>query len=165
MSQRRAAAVERVGGLGVCRKEVACGEVRKARKQGFQLREEWVGAQMKLCRPLPSSVFPSAFTDNTACRPPDPGYSWSHSWLDGENTWVSFQSLAAFPAPTPAHSSFLPTARAAETEAARHSLPHLHLLLWLLLPIQVWDLLQDIVSLPSRPPALPYLFLPPSNTL
>lgn len=129
MSQRRAAAVERVGGLGVCRKEIACGEVRKARKQGFQLREEWVGAQMKLCRALPFSVFPSAFTDNTACRPPDPGYSWSHSWLD---------------------------ARAAETEAARYSLPHLHLLLWLLLPIQVWDLLQDVVSLPSRPP----LFIP-----
>lgn len=56
----------------------------------------------------------------------------------------------------PAHSSFLPTAWAAEAEAARHSLPHLHLLLWLLSSIQVWDLLQDVVSLPSRPP----LFIP-----
>lgn len=39
----------RVGDLGVYKKEIACGKVRKARKQGFQLREEWVDSQMKLC--------------------------------------------------------------------------------------------------------------------
>lgn len=132
-------------GCGESRRQTkgVCGKVRKGQKArpllGFQLSlghlplgEEQANGDKSERSAGPAAILntPSAFADNTACRPPDPGHNWSQGWLD---------------------------ARAPEAEAARHPLPHLHVLLRLLLQIEVWALLQDI-ELPC-PPLFP-LFIP-----
>lgn len=95
-------------GCGESRRQTrgVCGKVRKGQKArpllGFQLSmghlllgEEQVSGDKSERSAGPAAILntPSAFADNTACRPPDPGHNWSQGWLDGENTGASLLSL------------------------------------------------------------------------
>lgn len=95
-------------GCGESRRQTrgVCGKVRKGQKArpllGFQLSlghlplgEEQASGDKSERSAGPTAILntPSAFADNTACRPPDPGHNWSQGWLDGENTGASLLSL------------------------------------------------------------------------
>ena len=93
----------------------------------------------ELPRALAMLTTPSAPADRTAHRPPSPGHSWSRGRPAGESTCPPLSLPRPPLGPSShlwisAHSPFLPAAHAPAPEAkeARHPLPHLHILLWLL---------------------------------